>query len=249
VTVTALDGYEAASLTVTDKDGNPVAVTRNPDGTFSFIQPKGGVTISAAVRQIEGAQECPRDNTCPIWRFPDASTTAWYHDGVHYCLEHGLMTGYDNGNFGPEDTLSRAMLSQILYNEAGRPQGAPSAGFTDVPANAWYANAVNWAASRGVVTGYGDGRFGPDDPITREQLAAMLWRNAKAAGRDVSVGENTNILGFPDFPAVSEWAVPALQWAAGAGVMTGKDGGRLDPAGQATRAEAATMLMRYLKNA
>ena len=113
-------------------------------------------------------------------------------------------------------------------------------------ANAWYADAVTWAAAKGVVEGYGNGIFGPDDSITREQLAAMLYRHALAKERDISVGEDTNILGYKDFDRISEWAIPAIQWAVGSGVVTGKGGGILDPNGQATRAEAAAMLQRYM---
>ena len=103
-----------------------------------------------------------------------------------------------------------------------------------------------WASEQGIVKGYGNGSFGPDNPVTREQLAAMLWRYAQAKDKDVSVGEGTNILSYVDFGQIGEWAIPALQWATGSGVMQGKGGGVPDPAGQATRAEAAAMLVRYL---
>ena len=188
---------------------------------------------------------CPQDNTCPIWPFTDASTTAWYHDGVHYCIDEGLMEGYGNGLFGPNDTLSRAQLCQILYNMEGQPAVTGESAFTDVADGAWYFDAVTWAASEGIATGYGDGTYGPDDSITREQLAAILYRYASYKGYDVSVGEDTNILSYADALDVSEWAIPAMQWACGSGVIEGVTDSTLVPQGNATRAQAATMLMRF----
>ena len=130
-----------------------------------------------------------------------------------------------------------------------RDSSSPGGGgvFSDVPAGQWYTDAVAWCSRAGLAGGYGDGRFGPGDPVTREQLAAMLYRYAGDKGWDVSAGENSNILSFADAFDVSEWAVPALQWACGAGLVSGKDGGRLDPRGTATRAELAALLMRLLE--
>ncbi len=128
----------------------------------------------------------------------------------------------------------------------GRPAVAGRSPFSDVADSAWCAGAVTWANQNGVVNGYGNGVFGPTEPVTREQLAVMLWRYALARGRDVSVGEDTNILSYTDFYQIGEYAIPALQWAAGSGVVNGYANGRLDPKGLATRAQAAAMLMRYL---
>jgi len=144
-------------------------VTKNADGTYTFTQPSGKVTISASLKATGSASyaDCPRDETCPIWPYTDASVTAWYHDGVHYCINNGLMNGYGGGIFGPDKNLSRAMLAQILYNQAEQPSVSGSV-FDDVAETAWYTQAVPWAAAQGIVSGYGDGRFGPDDNITRE---------------------------------------------------------------------------------
>ena len=238
------EGYVVDSVTVTDKTGKDVTVTPNTDGAYTFTQPNGSVTITVTFRKDTGLSDCPRDESCPMAKFSDADRNAWYHDGVHYCVENGLMQGYGNGIFGPNDTLSRAMLVQILYNLENRPAVSGESVFSDVAHSAWYADAVNWAAANGIVEGFGNGQYGPEDDITREQLAAILYRYAQYKNYDVSVGEDTNILSYSDAPEVSEYAVPAMQWACGAGIVEGY-GDVLDPTGNATRAQAATMLMRF----
>ena len=177
--------------------------------------------------------------------FTDLAADAWYTDAVAYVYRHDLMAGYGENLFGPDDHLSRAQLCQILYNKEGRPAVTGSSVFTDVAGTAWYADAVIWANTNGIVGGYGNGLFGPEDNITREQLAAILYRYAQAKGYDVSVGEDTNILSYADALDVSEWAIPAMQWACGSGVINGVTDSTLVPQGNATRAQAATMLMRF----
>ena len=176
--------------------------------------------------------------------FTDLAANAWYTDAVAYVYRHDLMAGYGENLFGPDDDLSRAQLCQIIYNMEGQPATSGSSVFTDVADGAWYADAVTWAASQGIVGGYGNGLFGPEDNITREQLASILYRYAQSKGYDTSVGENTNILSYTDALEISEYAIPAMQWACGAGIIQG-NGGYLDPQGNATRAEIATMLMRF----
>ncbi len=239
VTVTPDEGYEPGTLTVTDRSGNAVSVEDNGDGTFTFVMPAGGVEVEAIF-----VPACKRDETCPLAKFTDAAPTAWYHDGVHYCVEHGLMVGTSATEFAPDMPASRAMIVVILWREEGCPVVNYLMPYDDVAPETWYTEAVRWATSEGIVGGYGNGHFGPDDPITREQLGVMLWRYAKNKGRSVSLGEDTNILSFKDFGQISEWAVPALQWAAGCGILQGKDG-VLDPQGQITRAQAADMLQRF----
>ena len=176
--------------------------------------------------------------------FTDVAEGVWYEDAVGYVYRHDLMTGYSDNLFGPANNLTRAQLCQIVYNMEGQPAATGSSAFTDVADGAWYADAVTWAASQGVVDGYGGGLFGPEDNITREQLAAILYRYAQAKGYDVSIGEDTNILSYDDALDVSEWAIPAMQWAYGAGIVQG-DGSSLNPQGEATRAQTAAMLMRF----
>ena len=178
--------------------------------------------------------------------FTDVPEGAWYEDAAAYVYKHGLMAGTSATTFAPEVTTSRAMIATILWRMAGSPVVNYAMTYTDVAQGQWYSEAVRWATSEGVVTGYGNGLFGTNDPITREQLATMLWRYAQTEGYDVSIGEDTNILSYTDVANLSEYAIPAMQWAVGAGIINGTgDGSTLTPQGQATRAQAATVLMRF----
>ena len=178
--------------------------------------------------------------------FTDVPEGAWYEDAAAYVYKHGLMAGTSATTFAPDVTTSRAMIATILWRMAGSPVVNYARTYTDVAQGQWYSEAVHWATSEGVVTGYGNGLFGTNDPITREQFATMLWRYAQTEGYDVSIGGDTNILSYKDFADLREYAIPAMQWACGAGVITGTgDGSALAPQGQATRAQAAVMLMRF----
>ena len=181
--------------------------------------------------------------------FTDVPEDAWYEDAAGYVYKHGLMAGTSATTFAPDVTTSRAMIATILWRMAGSPVVDYAMTYTDVAQGQWYSEAVRWATSEGVVTGYGNGLFGTNDPITREQFATMLWRYAQTEGYDVSIGEDTNILSYTDVADLSEYAIPAMQWACGAGVINGTgDGSTLTPQGQATRAQAAVMLMRFCEN-
>ena len=158
------------------------------------------------------------------------------------------MTGTSGTLFSPNATTTRAMIVTILWRVEGEPEVDYAMTFADVAADTWYTEAVRWAASEGIVEGYSKTAFGPNDPITREQLAAILWRYAKYLELDVSVGEDTNILSYTDAAEISEYAIPAIQWACGSGLMEGSNGA-LTPKGYATRAQVATMLMRWMKRA
>ena len=191
---------------------------------------------------------CAKDDSCPIWPFADAAPTAWYHDGVHYCIEKGLMHGISADKFLPDGSVTRAQLAAILWRLEGNPAPVSAAGFSDVADGAWYAGAVRWAADSGVVKGYADGRFRPNDAVTREQMATLLYRFAGYKGYDVSIGGDTNILRFTDGAAVSGYAVPAMRWACGSGMVCGiaqKGGMLLAPRDTTTRAQAATLIMRF----
>lgn len=178
--------------------------------------------------------------------FTDVPEGAWYEDAAAYVYKHGLMAGTSATTFSPDVTTSRAMIATILWRMAGSPVVNSAMNYTDVAQGQWCSEAIRWATSEGVVTGYGNGLFGTNDPITREQLATMLWRYAQTEGYDVSIGEDTNILSYADAFTVSEYAVSALQWACGAGIISGTgDGSTLTPQGEATRAQAATVLMRF----
>lgn len=184
----------------------------------------------------------------PVNPYSDVAEGDWFYGAALYAYGRGLMTGVSEAEFQPGGLVTRATAAAVLYRLEGAPSSPGGGGvFSDVPAGQWYTDAVAWCSRAGLAGGYGDGRFGPGDPVTREQLAAMLYRYAGYKGWDVSAGENSNILSFADAFGVSEWAVPALQWACGAGLVSGKDGGRLDPQGTATRAELAALLMRLLE--
>ncbi len=178
--------------------------------------------------------------------FRDVRPEDWFYADVRYVYESGLMNGTAEGLFSPDLFTSRAMIVTVLWRLSGSPVVNYYMPFADVDQAAWYAEAVRWAASCGIVAGYDNGDFGPNDPITREQLAAILYRCAAYRQEDTSVGADTNILSFTDAASVSEYAVPALQWACGAGILQGADGALL-PTQPATRAQTAAILTRYLK--
>jgi len=250
ITVDPETGYVLNKLTVTDERGNNIEVTDKGDGTYTFKMPSRKVTVTAAFATDGSYSTCPGDHTCPIWPYTDAETTAWYHDGVHYIIEKGLMTGYGNGIFKPNTDTSRAMIAVMLWRLEGSPVVNYLLDFEDVKAEAWYTEAIRWAKSEGIIGGYGNGCWGPDDAVTREQMVTILWRYAQYKGYDVSVGENTNILSYDDAFDVAEYAIPAMQWACGSGMVQGMndpdgEGMILAPESKGTRAQIATMMMRF----
>ncbi len=209
------------------------AIFKPSASTPATTQPAATVTAPAT------ASACPKDAACPLTAFGDASPAAWYHDGVHACLSSGLMAGTGNGLFEPLLPLSRGMLAQILYNYEGKPAVGSGGSFPDVASGAWYENAVKRASASGIVAGYANGNFGPNDPITREQLVVVLWRRA---GSPIPA----NSIPFIDYNDIREYARDAVRWAYGSGIVTGKEGNRFDPNGPASRAEVAQMLRSYL---
>ena len=233
LTVTPEEGYRIADVLVDGKSVGPVSA-------YTFRNVLAAHRISAVFEPVEPPPKpgCQSDESCPAWPYIDVNLGEWYHDGIHYCLEKGLMTGYAADRFGPGDRLTRAQLTQILYNLAGRPEVSGPSGFKDVPENAWYAEAVAWAREAGVVSGYSDTRFAPGDLITREQLAAMIWRYAG------SPADPRAALSFKDSALVSAYAGTALRWAVAEGIVSGHDG-YLEPREPATRAQASSMIMRF----
>ena len=179
--------------------------------------------------------------------FLDVDESAWYYDAVCGVYDAGLFQGTSETTFGPNDAMTRSMTATVLYRLSGETYTGTAASFGDMAAGAWYGTGVSWAAAKEIAKGYGNGLFGVNDPVTREQLAAMLYRYAQYKGEDISVGEDTNLLGFQDAGQISEWAVPAVQWAAGVGLLKGDDTGCLRPLDQAARSEFAAMLMRYVE--
>lgn len=179
--------------------------------------------------------------------FTDVASGSWYYDSVAYVYEQGLMGGTGEGRFSPDLTTSRAMIVTILYRLEGSPVANGSAGFTDVAYGTWYTAAVNWAAANEIVTGYGSGKFGPMDPITREQMAAILFRYADFKGMDTTA--RADLSGYTDAGDISAYAVEAMSWANAEGFITGTTATTLKPQGSATRAQVATILTRYAQKA
>ena len=228
MTVNFRDGtYASATFTVVERKEQAIPETQNP-----------------------GAENPDEQNqvTDTGTLFEDVNTGDWFYSGVLYAYNHGLMTGTSASPmlFSPNDAMTRGMVVTVLYRlQNAVPSIYYENPFDDVDESQWYAEAVKWAYHNGIVAGYGHDQFGPNDNITREQMAAILYNYCVWKGIDVSVGEDTNILSYEDAFEISEYAIPAFQWACGAGVINGKPGELLDPKGNAARAEFATVLMRF----
>ena len=186
---------------------------------------------------------CPRDESCPLNDFTDLDLSLWYHDGIHFALETGIMNGMGSGKFEPETATNRAMIVTMLWRLEGKPEADYEMTFTDVSEEEWYTEAIRWAAAEDIVKGYNAETFGTEDPVTREQIVTLLYRFAQYKGMAISI--DTNILDYDDVNAISNWAVEAFQWAVQEGIINGMGNGTLSPATDATRAQVATMLMRY----
>ena len=245
LTVTPDSGYVLDTLTVTDSRGNEIKLTSQGGNKYTFTMPSRAVTVKASFVPLPDDTQKPCDGgaDCPSHGFTDLGTVGtWYHEAVDYVLRNGLMNGYSNGTFGPNDNLSRAQFAQILFNKEGRPVVNYLLQYSDVADGAWYTEAIRWATSQGIVGGYGNGMFGPNDNITREQLAVMLWRYSG------SPAATNKELRFNDTGEISGFALEAMRWAVENGVINGKGNGILDPKGLATRAQVAQMLKNFLNN-
>lgn len=188
------------------------------------------------------------DSTCPSAKFTDFNKKAWYHSAIDWAVTNGILSGFTDGSggVGPAKAATRAQVVTVLYRMEGEPEVSGGVSFSDVKAGSWCEDSVAWAAEAGITSGYGNtGKFGPNDPVTREQLATFLYRYAQYKGFDVSAGEDLGGLTHPDAAKVSSYAVPALQWAVAEGVIIGySDSGKIGPKDGAQRAQLATMLMR-----
>ena len=222
-------GYQVGSVAVTDRFGDAVAVTENADGTYTFTMPNGQVTVTVTFAEA------------PL-PFPDVAEGDWFYDAVRYAYETGLMDGVGDSLFAPNSETTRAQLVTILYRLEGEPEVSGTSGFTDVEAGTWYADAVAWAAENGIVNGVNDTEFAPGDDLTRQQLVTILYRYAESKGYDVSA--SADLSSYPDAGQVQDYAQPAMAWAVAEGIVEGVDG-NLNPAGNATRAQIATILMRF----
>ena len=237
ITLTALpnSGYVLKSLTVTTASGTSVPVANQSSGKYTFTMPAAAVTVKA----VFAAQE-----TDPDFPFADVAKGSWYYEGVRYAYENGLMSGTGEGTFSPNLPTGRGMLVTILYRLAGSP-AAGSASFTDVAKGQWYADGVAWASANGVVSGYPDGSFRPNDTITREQMAAILYQYARIQGKLDDSRADLSI--FSDLDSLSAYAKEPMSWAVAQGLFSGVSADTLAPGGSTTRAQAAVILTAFSK--
>ena len=237
ITPTPDAGWEVEDVIVTDEDGEGVPVTENPDGSWSYEQPESDVTIEVIFGEI-----APEPSVDISEIFLDVDPDAWYKDAVQFAYDNGLMTGTSATEFAPDVTTTRAMIVSILARLEGV-TSASDAGFSDVD-DEWFATAVNWAASVGVVNGFEDNTFRPNDAITREQLAAILCNYAAWKGEDVSA--RAELSRYSDAAAISSWATDVMRWAVAENLISGVTTDELQPQGAATRAQVAAILQRFL---
>ena len=223
-------GYQVGSVAVTDRFGEAVAVTEQADGTYTFVMPNGQVTVTVTFAEA------------PL-PFHDVTEGDWFYDAVRYAYETGLMDGVGDNLFAPNSQTTRAQLVTILYRLAGEPEPGGDSGFSDVAAGTWYTDAVVWAAENGIVNGTTDATFAPGEDITREQLVTVLYRYAESKGYDVSA--SADLSGYPDADQIQSYAAESVAWAVAEGLIQGFEDNTLRPAGNATRAQIATILMRF----
>ena len=203
-------------------------VTAQEDGSYTFTQPEGDVTITVTF-----------DVDMP---FTDVPEGAWYIEGAKYVYGNFIMSGTSPTTFSPSTPVSRGMIMQILYNMVGQPDVEGGSNFTDVDEDYWSADAIAWAVANGVAGGFGDGTFRPDEGLTREQMAVVLRNFAYQMGWDISA--SGDLSRFTDIPEDS-WARDALAWAFAEGLLTGTSGTTMAPTGEASRAQIAVIMMRF----
>lgn len=234
-------GYVVEAVTVTDADGEALAVTALEDGTYQFTQPRG--TVEIVVTFVASSEEPV------VLPFVDVAAEEWYGDAVATVYAQGLMMGTAEDTFAPELVATRGMVVSILHRLAGSPTVSAEV-FEDVTADDWYGQAVAWAASEGIASGTSAETFSPNAAVTREQLAALLCNFAAQQGMDTTA--RSDLSSFDDAETVSDWAQDAVSWAHAEGLLAGTSATTLSPQGEATRAQLAAMLVRfsdYLENA
>lgn len=240
LTVTPEEGYGLNKLNVTAPGEREMDITDMGGGKYTFRMPGASVEITATF--LEAGQNHP------VMSFADVTEWDWFHSAVHYVYENGMMSGTSDTTFSPDMDTSRGMVVTVLHRLEGTPE-AGAAGFSDVPQGEYYTKAVDWAYQSGIVSGHGGneaGTFGPNDSISREQLAAILYRYAGKKGMDVTI--RGDMSGFADEGAVSDYAREAVAWAVGVGLISGMGDGTISPGGSASRAQVATILMRYCQS-
>lgn len=246
-TLTLGDGYKApssAQLTILNRgletSGISTIPVRSTSDSSSGSSSSGN---NSSGNSSSGETVKPADPV--VLPFTDVQEDMWYYSAVQYVYAQGLMAGTTTSTFSPDMSTSRGMIVTILHRLSGSPAGG-SSNFTDVATDMYYADAVAWAAANGVVEGYSDGRFGPDDPITREQMAVILSRYAQY--KRYNTGARVSLSTYGDAAQVSPYALEAMQWARAEGLITGTDANLLLPGGNATRVQIAAILMRFCEN-
>lgn len=233
VTVTPDAGYRLDKLTATGKNGDDLTLTDIGGGKYTFVMPTGGARVSGSfVKIIQAAEGQP---------FEDVPQGAWFVDAVKYVYQNGLMAGTSATTFSPYANTSRGMIVTVLHGMCGKPvfEGCV---FSDVEEGAYYAKATCWASQNQIISGFGQGKFGPDEDVQREQLAVVMMRYAQYLGLETP--ERADLSGFADADQISAYAQEAMSWANAVGLLSGKGDGVMDPQGVATRAEVAAMMAR-----
>lgn len=236
LTVKPDEGYALDQLTVTDANGKAVSVTKVNDTKYTFKMPASKVSVKVTFEKAEPVSSLP---------FTDVDVADWFYEAVEYVYDNGMMNGTTSTKFGPDAQLTRGMIVTILYRLEGEPTVSGN-DFVDVNPSQYYADPIAWAAKNGIVTGYGDGTFGPENSITREQLAAILSRYASYKG--YSVSKSADLSAYTDASSISSYAKDAMAWANAEGLITGVTATTLNPKDTATRAQVATILMRFCEN-
>ena len=237
--IKAKAGYEIEDVLV---DGESVGAVSAY--TFENVKEKHTLEVKVVKTEEGSKEEKPTNPVKPEENYSDVTSASWYSTAVDYATKKGLMSGTGNNEFSPELNTTRGMIVTILHNLEGKPSAVKGA-FSDVLDTAYYANAVAWAGENSIVTGYGDGKFGPNDVITREQLATILYKYANYKGYGTKASENSNVANFSDAKAVSDYAISAFNWACGEKLINGMGDNSLNPKGNATRAQVATILMHF----
>ncbi|MBS6366768.1 MAG: S-layer homology domain-containing protein, partial [Clostridiales bacterium] len=232
ITTTPDEGYALTGLKVTDQSSKEVTLTDKGDGVYTFTMPASDVTVKADFAQ---GSDLP---------FTDVAVNDWFYSAVRYMYENGCMNGLTDTTFGPDATTTRGMIVTMLYRHENEPTVAGENPFADVESTQYYADAINWAAANNIVTGYDETTFGPEDTITRAQMATILYRYAQYKGYDTTQG-GMAVREFADYAEISDWSMTAVTWAVNADLLNGRSDNTLDPNGNATRAEVATILMRF----
>lgn len=237
ITVEPEEGYEIDKIKAFDEDDEEIKLTEKADNKFTFKMPASDVDVEVSFKEKENKEEDKH-----VMPFIDVPANMWYRNAVQYVYENGIMSGTSDITFSPDMATTRGMIVTILYRLEGMPKTGTANGFTDVPVGAYYEDAVAWASANNIVSGYGNGLFGPEDKVTREQMAVIIYNYHKAMGKDVSNIEGMRIYEFTDYESISDWAVTAVRYCLNAGIFNGNADGTLNPKGNVTRAELAVII-------